>query len=174
LNAPSPSSGAILNAFINEQEKRPLWNGRPSTNRGIPIQLYHPTFAKFMRTTSDDTVDIKLDPEGYSAVHSLFHKSAVIYKDETARSNEIRVFLNRAIRHRLATLEAPGMRADGAYEVPCGNLYAVAALEEEKNEIGTGGKDPSHQCGLDYRLFYAHKRVCASIPHNASRSYLVH
>ena len=159
LKAPPPSSAAVLNAFIQEQTKHPIWNGRPSGNRGIPIQLYHAAFAKFMRAISDDTADTNLKAEDYSAVHSLFHRSAAVYRDEALRSNAIRVFLNNAIHHRITTLEVPGMKADGACQVLCGNLYALAALEEEKNEIGTGGCDPSHQCSFDFRLYYAKDNV---------------
>jgi hypothetical protein len=164
LKAPSPSSAAVLNAFIHEQQKRPIWNGRPSTKRGIPIQLYHPTFSKFLRAISDDTVDINLKPEDYSAAHSLLHKSAEIYVDEASRSNAIRVFLNKAIHHRITTLDVQGMKADGACQVLCGNLYALAAIEEEKNEVGTGGCDPTHQCSLDFRLYYAQEIVGATLP----------
>jgi hypothetical protein len=59
--APTPSQAAILNTFRNEQEKPPIWNGRPSTNRGIPIQLYHPSFGKFLRAVADDSVEIELE-----------------------------------------------------------------------------------------------------------------
>jgi hypothetical protein len=139
LNAPSPSSAAVLNSFIQTQTKHPIWNGRPSEKRGIPIQLYHPAFGKFMQAITDDTVDIGLKPEDYSAVHSLFHRSAVVYDDEALRSSAIRVFLDNAIHHRITTLDMKGMKTDGACQVLCGNLYALAAIEEEKNEIGTGG-----------------------------------
>jgi hypothetical protein len=164
LNAPSASSAAVLNAFINEQEKRPIWNGRPSTNRGIPIQLYHPTFAKFMRAMRDDTVDINLKSEDFSATHSFLQNSAVVYKNEALRSEAIRAFLNKAIHHRIAALKTPTFNADGACQVPCGNLLALAAIEEEKNEIGTGGCGPSHQCGLGFRLYYASENVGAVCP----------
>jgi hypothetical protein len=173
LKAPSPSSAAVLNAFIQGQTKHPIWNGRPSGKRGIPIQLYHPAFAKFMRSISDDTVDINLKPDDYSAVHSLFDRSAVVYGDEASRSDAIRVFLNQAIHYRIETLEVPGMKADGAYKVLCRNLYALAAIEEEKNEIGTGGCDPSHQCSLDFRLYYAKENVSASKPSHYDSSYSV-
>ncbi|KAF8222687.1 hypothetical protein L208DRAFT_586157 [Tricholoma matsutake] len=82
LLASSPSSTAALNGFLHEQEKHPIWDGRPSMNRGIPIQLYHPLFANFLRVDHEDTGEIELNPEDYSATHSLFLHSAALYKEE--------------------------------------------------------------------------------------------
>jgi hypothetical protein len=160
LKAPSPPSAAVLNTYRNEQERRPIWNGRPYTNRGIPIQLYHSSFAKFLKAVRDSNVEMDLKPEDYATTQSLFHSSATLYADEGSRSQAIRVFLDKAIHRRVSSLEIPGMRADGACEVICGDLLVVAALEEEKNEMATGGCDASHQCGLDFRFYYARERVC--------------
>jgi hypothetical protein len=132
LTAPSPSSAAALPGFIREQEKHPIWNGRPSMNRGIPIQLYHPSFAKFLRVAHEDTGEIELNPEDYSATHSLFHCSAAIYKDEHKRIEATKVFLDQAIRRAIPALELSCMRADGACQVLCGNLYALGALKEDR------------------------------------------
>jgi hypothetical protein len=118
-------------------------------NRGIPIQLYHSSFAKFLRVVRDGDVQMDLEPEDYAATQSLFHSSATLYPDEASRSQAIRVFLNKAIHRHISSLEIPGMRADGACQVICGDVLAAA---EEKNEMGTGGCDASHQCGLDFRL----------------------
>jgi hypothetical protein len=164
LTAPSPSSAAVLNGFLRGQEKCPIWNGRPSMNRGIPIQLYHPSFAKFLRVARTATGEIDLTPEDYSATHSLFHSSAMLYKDEAKRVEGTRVFLDKAIRRAIPALDVPGMKADGACQVFCGNLYALAAAKEDKNEIGTGGCDPSHQCALDFRLYYAKEEVRPFLP----------
>ncbi|KAH9055212.1 hypothetical protein EDB87DRAFT_1580049 [Lactarius vividus] len=83
--APPPSSIAVFPRFYTEQERRPIWNGRPSTNCGIPIQLYHRAFADFLRIARGDIVDIDLKPEVYSATHSLFHSSAAFYLNEASR-----------------------------------------------------------------------------------------
>ncbi|KAI0000747.1 hypothetical protein BJV74DRAFT_882609 [Russula compacta] len=151
LDAPSPSQGTVLTAFIKGQNNRPTWNGRPSTNRGFPIQLYHPSFERFLRVIRVDTVDIGLKTEDYSATHSLFHPSAALYRDEDARSQAIRIHLDTAIHGSMFTLHLPGMKAS----------------EEEKNEIGTGGCDPSHQYGIGYRLYYARENM-QLIRHNFS------
>ncbi|KAH9167868.1 hypothetical protein EDB89DRAFT_1649475 [Lactarius sanguifluus] len=75
----------MLQNFITGQKNSPIWNGRPSTNCGIPIQLYRPSFAKFLRISHGDAVGIELKPETYSATHSLFHLSAALYSNEDKR-----------------------------------------------------------------------------------------
>ena len=106
-----------------------------------------------------------LGSEDYAATHSLFQASAMLYEHEDERSKAIRTFLIKGIRrHHIATLDGQGMRADGSCQVLCGDLLALAGLEEEKNEIGTGGCDPSHQCGLGYRLYYAQKEARGYVP----------
>ena len=159
LLAPSSSSAAALNGFLHEQEKHPIWNGRPSMNRGIPIQLYHPSFANFLRVAHEDTGEIELKPEDYSATHSLFLHSASLYKEEAKRVEATDAFLDQAIRRAIPSLELSCMRVDGACRVLCGNLYALAAHTEVKKEAGTRGCDPCHQCCMGYRLYYARENV---------------
>jgi hypothetical protein len=162
--APTPSVAAVLGTFRNEQEKRPIWNGRPSANRGIPIQLYHPSFAKFLRAVRDENIGVNLEAEDYSAVHSLFHASAILHKNEGVRTQAVRVFLDKAIRHQASKIEVEGMKADGGCEVLCGDQYVLGELEEHKNDMGTGGCDPSHQGGLDMRVYYARPEVRPFLP----------
>ncbi|TFK59592.1 hypothetical protein BDN72DRAFT_883895 [Pluteus cervinus] len=45
--APRPSSAAVVGDFIDEQNKRPVLNGRPFNNFGPPIGLFHPVFNSF-------------------------------------------------------------------------------------------------------------------------------
>jgi hypothetical protein len=157
--APTPSQAAILNTFRNEQAKRPIWNGRPSTNRGIPIQLYHPSFGKFLRAVGDDSVEIELEAEDYSAVHSLFHTSAILHSNEGERTQAVRVYLDKATHRQAGRIEVAGMKADGGCEVLCGNQYVLASVEEHKNDMGTGGCDPSHQGALDVRVYNSRPEV---------------
>ncbi len=137
-------------------------------NHGIPIQLFHPSFAKFLRIAREDTVEIDLKPEVYSATHSLFHTSAVVYDDEGRRVEATRVFLEKAIGHMIPALEVTGkqtsMRFDGACTAPCGSLSALTALKEDKNEVGTGDCDPSHQCAMGFRSYYTRKEVRPFLP----------
>jgi hypothetical protein len=157
--APTPSQAAVLNAFRNEQETRPIWNGRPSGNRGIPIELYHRSFGRFLRAVTDESVEIELTAEDYSAVHSLFAKSAQLYGNEAGRTQAVRVCLDKVIRRQAGRIEVEGMRADGGCLVLCGNEYALGHLEEHKNDVGTGGCDPSHQGAFDIRVYNSRSEV---------------
>ncbi|KAI9445411.1 hypothetical protein H4582DRAFT_920285 [Lactarius indigo] len=58
LNTPIPSSTATVDAFIREQEKRPIWNGRASTNCGIQSNSIIPHLQIFF--TSSAMVLLKL------------------------------------------------------------------------------------------------------------------
>jgi hypothetical protein len=133
-------------------------------NRGLPIQLFHPSFARFLHRAYNNTVEMDLKPELYSATHSLTHVAAEIYPDEARRVRAVGVFFDKAIGHSIPMLEIPGMRADGACQVFCGNLYVLAAVKEDKNEIGTGGCDPSLQCIMDFRLYCAREEVRSFLP----------
>ncbi|KAH9159154.1 hypothetical protein EDB89DRAFT_1866142, partial [Lactarius sanguifluus] len=155
LQAPSPSTTAVLNAFIVEQETRPVWNGHPPVNHGIPVHLYHPSFARFLHVISDNTA-INLKPGDYKAAQSFIHTSAVLYMDEARHVEATVVFLDQFLGRPIPALDIRGMRADGACQVVCGGLHAVVALKEDKNEIGTGGCDPSHQCVQSEIIVVAH------------------
>ncbi|KAI9461314.1 hypothetical protein BJY52DRAFT_1117319 [Lactarius psammicola] len=51
------------------------------------------------------------------------------------------------------------MRTNGACTAPCGKLVALVALKEDKNEVGTGGCDPSHQCAMGFRSYYTRQEM---------------
>jgi hypothetical protein len=133
-------------------------------NRGLPIQLFHPSFARFMRRAHDNTVKMDLGPEIYSATHSLTHAAAEIYPDEARRAQAVEVFLDKAIGHSIPALDIPGMRTDGAYRVSCGSVYVLAAVKEDKNEIGMGGCDPSLQCTMGFRSYCAGEEASTFLP----------
>ncbi|KAH9000157.1 hypothetical protein EDB92DRAFT_470325 [Lactarius akahatsu] len=74
-----------------------------------------------------------------------------------------KMFLEGAIRHPLSADQLSygrgSMRPDGALTQDCGSVRALVVLKEDKNEIGTGGCDPSHQCSMGYRSYYAQKKM---------------
>lgn len=117
----------------------------------------------------EDTGEIELKPENYSATHSLFLHSAALHKEEAKRMEATNVFLDRAIRRVIPSLELSCMRVDGACRVLCGNLYASAAHKEVKNEVGTGGA--THVTSVVWAIVYiTRERMYANpaIPHRSS------
>ncbi|KAH9046590.1 hypothetical protein EDB84DRAFT_1250076, partial [Lactarius hengduanensis] len=134
-------------------------NGRPSTNCGIPIQLYHPAFAKFLRISRGDAVEIDLKPEAYSATHSLFHSSAAQYTDEAQRVAGTSMFLGEAIGHQLPPLDFPKGEYTMHFNGALTEVGALVVLKADKNEVGTGRCDPSYQCASGFRTYYIQKRM---------------
>ena len=159
--SPPPSSAAMSHNFRHEQEKHPIWDGRHSVNYSIPVQLYHPAFAKLLSIAKGSTLEIKLNPEDYSTTQSLFHAAAQIYENEAERDEATTVFLDRIIGHGIPALttSSPVIRTNGTCKVECGNVYALTALKVDKKEIGTGGCDPSHQYTMGYRSYYVRNEV---------------
>ncbi|KAI9440407.1 hypothetical protein H4582DRAFT_2074199 [Lactarius indigo] len=49
------------------------------------------------------------------------------------------------------------MHFDGAFTEVCRSVEALVVLKEGKNEVGTGGCDPSHECTVGFRSYYARK-----------------
>ncbi|KAI9439820.1 hypothetical protein H4582DRAFT_2075187 [Lactarius indigo] len=159
VGVPPPSSIATFPRFHAEQKRHPIWNGRPSVNSGIPIQLYHPAFANFLRISREGTVDIDVKPESYSATHSLFHAAADLHDNDAERVTATWTSLGLAIENPLPPLDHHGMHFNGAITEVCGGVPALVALKEDKNEIGTDGCDPSHQCAFGFRSYYASERM---------------
>ena len=159
--SPPPSSAAMSHKFRREQEKHPIWDGRHSVNHSIPIQLYHPAFAKLLSIAKGSSLEIRVNPEDYSTTQSLFHAATQIYENEAERVEATAVFLDRIISHGTPALttSSPVIRTNDACKVKCGNVYALTALKVDNNEIGTGGSDPSHQCTMGYRSYYVRNEV---------------
>ncbi|KAI9445429.1 hypothetical protein H4582DRAFT_1915425 [Lactarius indigo] len=128
-------------------------------NHGILIHLYHPSFTRFLRVVSDKAVKIDSKPGDYSAADSFIQSSAVLYRDEAKRVEATRLFLDRFLGRPILTLYVSGMRANGACQVFCRSLYTLAALKEDTNEIGSGGRDPSNQRALNFRLYRAREEM---------------
>ncbi|KAI9428328.1 hypothetical protein H4582DRAFT_783233 [Lactarius indigo] len=112
-------------------------------NHGILIHLYHPSFTRFLRVVSDKAVKIDSKPGDYSAADSFIQSSAVLYRDEAKRVEATRLFLDRFLGRPILTL----------------SLYTLAALKEDTNEIGSGGRDPSNQRALNFRLYRAREEM---------------
>jgi len=128
-------------------------------NHGILIQLYHPLFARFLHVITNNTVEIDLKPKDYTTMHSHFQSSMLLYKDKASHLEATKILFDKAICHSIMSLELPGMRTNSACQVFSGNLYALVALKEDRNEIRTGSCNLSHQCGLDFRLYYAKDNI---------------
>jgi hypothetical protein len=143
----APSSASKFPAFKNEQQKRPIMNGRPMENHGLPVHLFHPVFSRFQHTLADHNVVLTADD--YAETHEYISVSAELYDREQLRQKAILKSLNAAIHFDLLGINLEGC---GTIVTPTAdNHNAIAGFYELKNEIGTGNSDPAIQGALLYR-----------------------
>ena len=76
-DATPPSSVAKFPVFKKEHQKRPIMNGRPVENHGLPVHLFHPAFSRFQHTLNNLNVD--LTPDDYIKAHRYISMSAALY-----------------------------------------------------------------------------------------------
>src|SRR5579863_10104607 len=132
----APPSAAPLPAFRKEQEKRPVLNGRPHYNSGLPVGLFHPVFNSFdaaMRSRER----LKADAKTYSSVRALFGAFADIYTSKEKRIAAIDKHLAPLLGSSFLAVEAQGFKSDGVIVQHCGLAIAYLVIREVKNEFGT-------------------------------------
>jgi hypothetical protein len=140
--------------FLNEQQKKPVLNGRPAGNFGPPIGLFHPVFNSFQAAmrNSDRTHG---DTETYQLVRELFRAAAGIYERKDERVKEIDEYLPRLLGTSFLPIRAFGVESDGVVFQAVGTCFAYLVIREVKNEMGTGSADPYNQACYAYRKFWA-------------------
>ncbi|KAI5117971.1 hypothetical protein M0805_004905 [Coniferiporia weirii] len=151
-----PSFAAPMPAFMMEQKSRPVLNGRPCVNFGLPVGLFHPIFDSFQAAMKDDRTHP--DPETYTLVRELFKASAEIYETEDDRISEIDRHLTPLLGNIFMDVRTPDVKSDGVMVQPCGPSIAYLVIRQVKNEMGTGGADPYNEGSLSYRKYWAGKQ----------------
>ena len=159
-DAPAPSIAAKTTTFKEEQEKRPIFNGRPFENHGLPVHLFHPAFSQFQRTRDDPSLN--LTAKDYHNAHQYITLSAALYDTESLRQEAILRSLNSAI-----SFDLHGVKSEGG-TMPNGSIVlrtasdsqAIAGIYELRNEIGMGNSDPAVQGSLSYRKAWVSDKVC--------------
>lgn len=124
-------------------------NGRP--NHGLPVHLFHPAFSHFQHTLADPNINLTADD--YIRTHKYMSVSAALYGTEPLRREAILTCLNEAIHFNLLSVaNADGTNADGSVVAPTADNYiARSGFHELKNEVGSGGSDPTIEGSLSYR-----------------------
>ncbi|KAF8327078.1 hypothetical protein F5887DRAFT_178051 [Amanita rubescens] len=150
-DAVAPSSGAKIPLFKHEQEKRPVMNGRPAENHGLPVHLFHPVFSLFQRTLADPDIDLSSDD--YAIAHTYMSASAAIYETESLRYDAASLCLAKATQLMISnSANSDRTSAGGSFLAPTSYfLNAIAGFYELKNELGAGSSDPTVQGSLLYR-----------------------
>ncbi|KAF9103421.1 hypothetical protein BGX27_010595 [Mortierella sp. AM989] len=158
----SPALASKVADFSKEQGKdAPILNGRPFEKAGPPIALFHTVFGAFLRDKSsyigrEDQID-----RGFSLEVSQ------LYNTEHQRLTAIKPTLGNILGDILdAPLFTVGeARSDGVLVTSVGSERAFRMILEGKNEIGTGGSDPTIQIAQYYRTFWSQDNIAVAVRH---------
>lgn len=132
---------------IQEGKDTPLLNGRPFENAGLPVWLYSEAFAFFLKEINAADV---LPTARYLEVEGLLFSAQEIYSNEAKRVTAIKPVLATILNNQILSETIPKCLAGGLISITDGPLHAYSAILEVKNEIGTGGCDPSVQGAHSY------------------------
>lgn len=126
----------------------------------MPVELYHRVFRTFLdRVEKFDELPSSSD---YGAVTSILLGAQDMYDDEKARVARLSKDLPLILGRELVVEKVQKCEADGLIKAQaCGNgISPIAAILEAKNEIGTGGCDPSVQGAVSYLYIWNQDKVC--------------
>ncbi|CAE6373097.1 unnamed protein product [Rhizoctonia solani] len=154
----SSAAAANPNRFAEQQwGKNYMLNGRPHTHTGPPIILYHPVFGNFLTNLKSSN---QLSPKFYDSIFEYFWASQRIYHAEAGSRASNRDENTRTILEDLlgklwrATEDGPNPDA-----VATGSNGGACLFIEMKDEIGTGGGDPSIQTAYSYSRFWRNSQL---------------
>lgn len=170
--AAAPSSVSNSPAmFKSEQEKRPIYDGRPANRRGPPITIYHTAFAQLKDSLQD--LNKVVDPQELKRVDDaakLTLASTQIYQTEKERASNVYPYicslLGIKLRENVATTTGGKKKAESdalieqdLHDKTLGENVAIVGHLELKNELGVAG-----QCAVQntrgLRKFLANDKVC--------------
>lgn len=135
--------------FKSEQDKRPVYNGRPANLKGPPLSIYHPAFAEI--GDSLQNLDSLVDPQEQQRVGNiakLCQAAANIYTTEAERLHAVYPFLQILLGVSITAnvdRTKDGRKTteiDGVVEQDIANSgkKGIAGHFEVKNELGVSGQ----------------------------------
>ncbi|CAG8573083.1 12133_t:CDS:10, partial [Cetraspora pellucida] len=140
-NYPVPSTFALFNNFIDYQTKnQQLFIHCPSECVGPPVQVYHNIFNQFLHDYHNE--ELEIEKKHYNWTLEFIHEMAEIYWSEL----KCQQVFNEKI-HKLFDEELKVIYLDDNY-----------SNDGMKNEIGTGGCDPTVQAEASYTKYYTQKK----------------
>ncbi|KAG8920637.1 hypothetical protein FRC02_000790 [Tulasnella sp. 418] len=158
-----PSSQSKLAPFITEQKKHGyILNNRyviendalANDTNGLPVILFNEVFTDFKAALKKK--DFEPTDEESRLVDRLSCAASILYPIEEERSLAIKPILSELIDAPLITMTSIGKaQSDGVVITNRGHHVAIRAVLEMRNEIGTGGCDPSIQGACSYRHYWS-------------------
>lgn len=151
LNLPrrAPSSQAQPSAFKRLQEGVDGFYGcsrPPSREPGVPLTLLHPVFGKFV----DDAKTISPTSEDYSTARDVKRIMCNFHASEGARRHSLCQILRE---YGIAIYPGPVGSSENKTDGHVCTTTHPNFILELKNEIGSGGVEPSLQALVYYRVF---------------------
>ncbi|KAG8893296.1 hypothetical protein FRB99_002070, partial [Tulasnella sp. 403] len=132
--------------------------GRPYSNAGYPVSLYHPVFSDFLKDIHDPNFVPK--PDLLQTARELVIAGADYYPVEGARLDKITPILRKA-RTPVAKVEAETSgrqkvaKADGVVQTARPEGQTFRLIMEVKDEIGSDQSDPTIQGALSYSRYWS-------------------
>ncbi|KAH9027358.1 hypothetical protein EDB84DRAFT_311712 [Lactarius hengduanensis] len=148
-NAPAPSSVARHPVEFNiEQDRHPIYNGRPADKRGPPVTIYHKAFAELKDALRDLTKVVdRTEEKRVDDTARLFTAATDIYETEAERFDAIIPHLETLLDITLVT--EPGFRSSKKDFEP--DAIAVQAINDEthgRKEAIIGHVEFENDCGV--------------------------
>ena len=126
-----------------------------------PVQLFHPAFAYFSSKAFDPAYAIS--DNFVCDVRDIMAQFTLIYDRENARQQGIRPLLSKAIGRFFSSItNSDKTSPDLVVQSSHGELPTYLVIDEEKNEFGDGGSDPSVQASFSFQRLFCQREVKTS------------
>jgi hypothetical protein len=164
LKAMPPSDSAKSSNYTKSQIAYSIYDGRykankPRTSVAPPVQLFHPVFGHFLDIMKNDS-DEALPDDIIRKTTEYMKAASAIYASEEERRAALTPLLRDILNVNIQMiLNKDKTNPDGIVEMALGILLFMIFLEEDKNELGDGGSDPSTQTGLSIARCWAQDKV---------------
>ena len=147
----------------------------PAEKRAPPIQIYHPDFGHFQDDFTNK--DLEVPAQVVQATACFMCEASGIYTNEGTRRSAICLKLLNVLSvgmEKIVNLDSTSANGMVVTQALMMGEVAAVGIEEDKNEFGDGGSDPSIQAGLSYGWFWAQSNVRSNPLHLFSdRAYFL-
>ena len=163
LKAVAPADSAKSSNYTKSQIAYSIYDGRykansPKTSVAPPVQLFHPAFGHFLDGIKSNHA---LPNDIIRQTAEYMQAASAIYESEEKRRKVLAPLLCAILDVNIQTiLNEDKTNPDGIVEMVKNMLLFLTFLQEDKNELGDGGSDPSTQAGLSVARCWAQPRVC--------------
>jgi len=161
---PAPPSAAHITNLLHVQQHNHILISRPHSTRGPPVTIYEPTFAHF-RHNVKRRIELGIPPDYYRIVSAFLFTSCDLYACECERRDALLPILNALLGRAIIPGKSSEHGCNGGgtctakVELGGMGISALLMLWELKNEIGTGGCDPSVQASFSFTRWWSENRV---------------